>query len=69
LEIKLTARATTESKGFGAAGGSLVKHIAKDLPGATGYAVNYPASMDLNGGGCQGAKDLIRRIVERSKAW
>jgi alpha-beta hydrolase superfamily lysophospholipase len=24
--------------------------------------------MDLNGGGCQGVKDLIRRMQERSKA-
>jgi hypothetical protein len=38
------ARATTEPKGFGFAGGSLKEHLTKDFPGATAYAVDYPVT-------------------------
>ncbi|KAF2436494.1 alpha/beta-hydrolase [Tothia fuscella] len=62
------ARATTEPTGFGFAGNALVAKLRGDVPGASTYAVKYPASMDLEGGGCQGVKDVQRRIEERSKA-
>src|ERR1700710_1199933 len=62
----IVARATTEPVGFGFAGGSLKTHLAAKLPGSTAYAVQYPASMDLNGGGCKGAKDMVNRIKSQS---
>ncbi|KAF2400701.1 alpha/beta-hydrolase [Trichodelitschia bisporula] len=62
------AAARIWSKGYGAAGYSLYTNVTKLIPGSTGYPVNYPASMDLNNGGCVGAKDLVRRLEERSKA-
>jgi hypothetical protein len=64
-----SARATTEPVGFGAAGGllkDLVTGAKGTIPGATAYAVVYPASMDLNGGGCTGAKDMIKRLESQS---
>ncbi|KAF2434111.1 alpha/beta-hydrolase [Tothia fuscella] len=62
------ARATTEPVGLGAAGKNLWNHLQKDLPGSSVYAVNYPASMDLNGGGCKGVNDLVSHLQKRSAA-
>ncbi|KAE9967623.1 hypothetical protein BLS_006268 [Venturia inaequalis] len=63
LEL-IYARATTEPKGLGAAGGLLAKDLAKDLPAATVYPVNYPASMgSLNT--CEGPMDLIKQVKTR----
>jgi hypothetical protein len=69
---KFIARATGEpaasagkwSKGYGAAGYSLFTNLTALVPGATGYAVNYPAAMGTED---QGAKDMTRHIVERAK--
>jgi hypothetical protein len=41
------ARATTEPKGYGAAGARLVSTLANDLPGSTAYAVVYPVRHPL----------------------
>jgi hypothetical protein len=69
-----TARATGEpaanvpnswSKGYGAAGASLLSNITALVPGATGYPVNYLASMGTEDKGMQ---DMVRHITERAKA-
>lgn len=67
------ARATTEpaasaggwSKGYGAAGMSLVSNVTALVPGSTGYPVNYPAAMGTEN---KGMEDMVRHITERAKA-
>jgi hypothetical protein len=69
----LTARATGEpaaakrgwSQGYGAAGKSLLGNVTALIPGSSGYAVNYPASLGTEN---QGAADMIKHLNEKVKA-
>ncbi|KAE9977152.1 hypothetical protein BLS_001610 [Venturia inaequalis] len=59
------ASAKVWSKGYGAAGFSLYTNITALIPGATGYAVNYPAAMGTEK---QGGADMVKHLTERAKA-
>jgi hypothetical protein len=54
------------SKGYGAAGASLLTNITKLIPGSTGYPVHYPAS----GGNSMpvGIKDMLAELSKQSTA-
>ena len=62
-----SAAARTWSKGYGAAGKSLLSNITALLPSATGYPVHYPASMG-NGSPQQGTEDAIKHMQQQAAA-
>ncbi|EPS39250.1 hypothetical protein H072_7006 [Dactylellina haptotyla CBS 200.50] len=63
----LVARGTSEPGKFGfIVGDNLVGNVSQVLPGARGYPVQYPASIDVLGGGRQGRLDIINRLISQS---
>lgn len=66
LEL-IFARGTTEPQGLGTVGSPLAKNLASLLPGATSYAVVYPASADFLGSAGKGSTDATARITARAK--
>jgi hypothetical protein len=62
-----TAAARTWSKGYGAAGKSLLSNITALMPSATGYPVHYPASM-ASGSPQQGVQDAVRHMEQQASA-
>ncbi|KAF3903476.1 Cutinase [Dactylellina cionopaga] len=66
LEI-LVARGTSEPGKFGIiVGDNLVGNVTAILPGARGYPVQYPASIDVISGGLQGRVDIVNRLISQS---
>ncbi|KAF2434965.1 alpha/beta-hydrolase [Tothia fuscella] len=66
LEI-VYARATLEAQGLGVLGGPLLAAVKREVPGATAYAVRYPAS----GGDAspiKGIEDVLRYFETKPKA-
>ncbi|KAF2670909.1 alpha/beta-hydrolase [Microthyrium microscopicum] len=62
-----TAAARTWSKGYGAAGMSLLTNVTALIPGATGYPVHYPASF-VGDSSSQGVANMVKELTEKSKA-
>ena len=56
------------SKGYGAAGYSLLTNVTVLVPGATGYPVHYPASFSL-GSQREGIDDMTRYLTQQAAAW
>lgn len=53
---------------FGAVvGDAIVASVAKDIPGTRGYAVQYPASIDITKSQYVGADDVINRLNNQNK--
>jgi len=65
----LVARGTGEPGPFGViVGDFLVPAIAKQVLGSRGYAVQYPASIDMAKSSQKGVDDVINRLNSQSKA-
>jgi len=64
----LVARGTGEPGPFGVVvGDMLVQAITKEVPGARGYAVQYPASLNLAVSASSGVDDVINRLNSQHK--
>lgn len=62
------ARGTTEMQGLGLVGTPLASDLAKEVSGATSYAVVYPADEDFANGPKTGASDAQKHIQTRAAA-
>jgi pimeloyl-ACP methyl ester carboxylesterase len=56
------------SKGFGAAGKSMIGNITQLIPDATSYPVHYPASWSGCSSEDKGVADIVREITAQAKA-
>jgi surfactin synthase thioesterase subunit len=63
-----TAAARTPTKGFGAAGFSLLTELLKLVPTVTAYPVNYPADWSGCASEEKGVNDILKQLATMSKA-
>jgi len=65
----LVARGTGEPGSFGSVvGDQLVRTVTSELPGSRGYAVQYPANMNMTVSAPTGVKDTVNRLTQQIKA-
>jgi len=65
----LVARGTGEPGPFGSVvGDKLVREVKRQLPGSRGYAIQYPANMNMTVSGPTGVKDTTERLNRQIKA-
>ncbi|KAF2434171.1 alpha/beta-hydrolase [Tothia fuscella] len=63
-----TAASKTPTKGFGAAGFSLLQELTKLVPALTAYPVNYPADWSGCSSETKGVNDILTQLSTMAKA-